>query len=423
MAKRAKGEGSFIHIVPQNCQTCPELKICKKAFMSGTHCSKRDKVERWAYQYVIKTVEGAKKRKYLYARTRKDLQAKVELLKQDPAAYKTEATVGEWIRIWSQNYLPGVVKHSTELFYKGMLQYVPENLQKKPISKVTPTDLQSFFLDLSTNGGATKKGLSSSTVRSVRSTMITLFEHALDNGYITLNPAKKTKPPRLVRKKIIALTKEEAARLQKVADTGEYYSNLAQCWDNYGTQYLVTEFGVLIRLALASGARRGELLGLTWNDVDFLKKRIHVINNMQQGVLGETKTRNSERFVSLDTRTMDRISQWLKYQKCYQNEMGDLFKNQQNLVFTNIVGNHVDVDTFRTRYFNKMCRAANLPEGTTLHSLRHTHATLLLQAGESPRTIADRLGHSTVNFMLNVYSHTLKEMAENVADVVGKILD
>lgn len=422
MAKRAKGEGSYIHIVPQNCKTCPEFKSCKKAFVTGTHCAKRDKVERWAYQYVVRTADGSKKRKCVYARTRKDLQTKVEQLLKNPSAYKTEATVGEWGIIWIKSYLPKVVRQSTEMFYVRMLQYIPEKIKKKQISKVTPADLQQLLQDLLEHGGKTGQGLSTSTVRSVRSTLITLFEHAMDNGYVASNPAKKTKPPRLVRKKLIALTKEEAARLQKVADTGEYYKDIAQCRDNIGTQYLVTEFGTLIRLALASGARRGELFGLAWDDVDFLKKRIHVVNNLQKGVLSAPKTRNSERFVSLDIKTMERLQNWKKYQKSYQAAVGDLYINKQNLVFTNINGSHINVDNFRIRYFNKMCRAANLPAGTTLHSLRHTHATLLLQAGENPKIIADRLGHATVSFMMNTYISTLKEMAESVADVVGEIL-
>lgn len=422
MAKRAKGEGSYIHIVPQNCKTCPEFKSCKKAFVTDTHCAKRDKVERWAYQYVVRTADGTKKRKCVYARTRKDLQAKVEQLQKNPSTYKTEATVEDWDNIWKNSYLPKVVRQSTEMFYVRMLQYIPEKIKKKQISKVTPADLQQLLQDLLEHGGKTGQGLSTSTVRSVRSTLITLFEHAMDNGYVTMNPAKKTKPPKLVRKKLVALTKEEAARLQKVADTGEYYKDLGQCGNNIGTQYLVTEFGTLIRLALASGARRGELFGLTWDDVDFRKKRIHVVNNLQKGVLSAPKTRNSERFVSLDIKTMERLQKWKKYQKSYQAAVGDLYINKQNLVFTNINGAHVNVDNFRIRYFNRMCKAADLPLGTTLHSLRHTHATLLLQAGENPKIIADRLGHATVSFMMNTYISTLKEMAESVADVVGEIL-
>ena len=266
------------------------------------------------------------------------------------------------------------------------------------------------------------KGLSTKTVRSIRTTLISCMESAVDNGFAKKNTAKKTKPPVLKQKKIIFLSQEEAERLQHVADTGEYYTDLMTAWQNIGTRYLITGFGVLIRLALATGMRRGELLGLTWQDVDMDAKSVHVINNLQRGVLSETKTAHSVRYVSLDDDTVTRLRNWREYQSRYAEDVGDLFSNNENLVFTNTFGHPINADTFRSRYFNKMCKTAQLPEGTTLHSLRHTHTTLLLAAGVSPRVISDRLGHASVAFTLQTYAHATTEMNRGAAKIIGKIL-
>lgn len=425
MAKRAKGEGTYIHIVPQNCQACPDFRDCDKAYAPGSHCARRDRVERWCYQYYVRDAAGKNRRKALYARSRKELVEKVSRLQkeQDDSTGRTFASVGDWADIWSKKYLPGVVRASTAKFYCGMLRHIPEKLRAMQLTDVSPVDIQSLLLDLAERGGKEGQGLSSSTVRSVRSTLITMFEHAMDNGYVKLNPAKKTKPPRLVRRQIVSLTEAEAARLQKVADTGEYYEDLLHSWEDDGIQYLVTEYGCLIRFALATGVRRGELFGLTWNDVDYTRKRVHIVNNLQKGTLSETKTRNSERYVSLDDDTVKRLRLWQDYQERFGKSVGDVFINRKNLVFTNTFGRHINVDTFRSRHFRKMCSAAALPIGTTLHSLRHTHATLLLQAGVSPKVISERLGHSSVAFTLQTYAHVTGQMERGAADTIGTILN
>ena len=105
---------------------------------------------------------------------------------------------------------------------------------------------------------------------------------------------------------------------------------------------------------------------------------------------------------------------WLKFLQDYAQTLGTVFQNQHGLIFPNKIGKPVDVDTFRRRYFLKIIRAAGLPDGVTMHSLRHTHATLLLQAGVDVKTVSERLGHSTESITLHYYCHvTSKKTNEN----------
>ena len=418
MARRAWGEGSYIHVVPVSCRACSERDTCAKRGDRSVHCSKRDRKERWLYQYRVMGVDGKYKRKALSATTRKELVRKVDEMRALSAAGEHEdITISGWTAVWLAQYMPHTVRPATEMFYSSLLKHIPDKIGSKKLADVTTVQWQEFL-----NSLLMDKGLSTKTVRSIRTTLISCMESAVDNGFAKKNTAKKTKPPVLKQKKIIFLSQEEAERLQHVADTGEYYTDLMTAWQNIGTRYLITGFGVLIRLALATGMRRGELLGLTWQDVDMDAKSVHVINNLQRGVLSETKTAHSVRYVSLDDDTVTRLRNWREYQSRYAEDVGDLFSNNENLVFTNTFGHPINADTFRSRYFNKMCKTAQLPEGTTLHSLRHTHTTLLLAAGVSPRVISDRLGHASVAFTLQTYAHATTEMNRGAAKIIGKIL-
>lgn len=425
MARRAKGEGCILHIKPIACKACAKYHSCDMVGKSGTHCSKRDRRDRWLYQYVVKGPDGKSVRKALSATSRKVLEQKIEQLKEpaDDGKRYMDVTLAQWKNTWIDTYLPGTVKPSTEKYYKSMLKHVPESLERQSLTLLSVTVLQNMLNELSKHGGIKGKGLSPKTVRGIRTTLISCLECAVDNGFLEKNLMKKTRPPMLKQKKIVYLSKEQSAELQRVADTGEYYHDILAAWRKPETRYIVTMIGTLIRLAFATGMRRGELFGLCWSNVDLDNKVIHVKNGMDHhGRIVETKTVNSIRQVSIDDETVNRLQKWKDYQARYIKEIGDLYDDKE-LVFTNSFGRSVNVDTFRSRYYVPLCKKANMPEGFTMHSIRHTHATLLLQAGVSPKVISERLGHSSVAFTLQVYAHATKHMERGAAEMIGTILD
>ena len=116
------------------------------------------------------------------------------------------------------------------------------------------------------------------------------------------------------------------------------------------------------------------------------------------------------------------MKEFKAYQQNYADMLGDKFINEHNLCFTNIWGKPFSVSNFRRRYFVKMLQAAGIDSNFTIHSMRHTHATLLLKNNINAKVVSERLGHSSVNVTLNIYAHVLESMEQTAPNMWGQIL-
>lgn len=382
------------------------------------------------YSYYVKVVyvldaTGKRKRRPIRGKTKDELEAKVANALESSCDGKTvsEITVGQWCDRWTEKILPKTVKDATLTYYKYMLRYLTDVIKAKKMAELTPIDLQDLFRDLLAHGARrTGKRLSTTTVRGVRATLISACDSAIDNGLITVNPAKKTKPPlQDDKKEITFLTMEEMRRLIAVAESGEYYDRLDLALQDIGSRYLIRQWAVLIHLELVSGMRRGEIFGITFGNMDLDSGIVRVENNLQHGVLKSPKTKNSKRIIPINKDTVTKLRDWKQYQEQYASEVGDKFNNVLNLVFTNAFGKPVNYDNFRCRYFNRMVRKAGLPETITFHSLRHSVASNLLQVTDE-KTVSRLLGHSSVSFTLQTYVHVLPDAERKAVDAMGAIL-
>lgn len=195
MARRSNGSGTYIHIVPTKCSDCKEFNTCTVRTQVNGKCRKRDCSDHWVYQYYVKGIDGTTRRAALEARTRRLLEQKVEKMLMDAGAVAAESvTVGQWCDVWIEKVLVNTVKKSTLDYYKNMIKYT-ERIRNKRLSKLTALDLQSLFAELLVSGGRDGKPLSSTTVRSFRSTMKSCLSAAVEHGYASVNVANKTKPP------------------------------------------------------------------------------------------------------------------------------------------------------------------------------------------------------------------------------------
>ena len=377
----------------------------------------------------VKTINGKSKRKPVRARTLEELDDKVARLLADSAEDDrtlVDATLGQWADRWIEKMLPGTVKPSTLSFYRYMLKYMSDRLRHIRLTELTVSYLQEQFSDLLTHGklhGKAEAPLSVTTVRSFRATLISCIGAAVEEGLININVAKKTRPPiYTVRREISYLTANEIQRLLAVADSGNYYDATALDSKDISIPYFVRQWAMVIRLALASGMRRGEVFGLTWDDVDTESRTVSVRHNLQGNQLVSPKTTHSRRTINIDIDTAQRLVTWRAYQQKYAEALGEQYNNSLNLLFTNIAGRPANVDNFRQRVFDRMVVKAGIPPTVTFHSLRHTHATQLLAARVDAKTVSKRLGHSSVAFTLQTYTHVLSEMETCAADVMGAIL-
>ena len=425
MARRAKGEGSLYHVMPVDCSICPSRDGCTKKDAPEVKCSRRDRQEQWVYQYFVGLPDGKTVKRYLTGKTKKAVMARIERMRMEAGPeYTRDVTLGSFLDYWQDRILKDTVQPSTAIFYKSMIKYVPEILRKKRLADITPAMLQGMLSDLLTKGRIKKEGsLSVKTVRSVRTTLATALEAAIDNGFLIKNPVKKTKPPvATTHREIVFLAQDEIKRLLKVADSGEYYDTYPSVLEDDGILYLIRCYAMAVRLTLATGMRWGECFGLAWKDVDFSAGTIYIHNNLQDGVLKRPKTAYSIRKISVDTDTMRRLKEWKKQQREYGKSVGDKYENKLDLLFTSISGVPVRYDNFRGRQWANMMMAAELPKGCTYHSLRHTHATQLLRAGVNIKVISQRLGHSNVAFTLKTYAHVMPDQDRTAADAMEGLL-
>lgn len=176
-------------------------------------------------------------------------------------------------------------------------------------------------------------------------------------------------------------------------------------------------------LAAYTGMRKGEILGLTWDDVNFEEKTISINKTLyhikDEFLLQEPKTSSSVRTIHID----DDIIRVLKKQKVKQNlerlKYGGVYK-EHNMVFAQETGEFVNPPGVNG-LFTRFIKQSGLPR-IRFHDLRHTHATILLQMGVNPKLVAERLGHSSVNITLDTYSHVLPSMKKDLTEQFSKVM-
>jgi integrase len=183
-------------------------------------------------------------------------------------------------------------------------------------------------------------------------------------------------------------------------------------------------FEALYVLAIAMGLRRGELLGLRWDDVDLERGTLRVgralVREGGRHVLGETKTKRGRRQINLTPRTVNALKDHRKKQLEEKMRLAGLYKDH-GLIFASGVGTPVNPENLVKRSFKPLLQKAGLPE-IRFHDLRHTCATLLLGRGVHPKIVQELLGHATIAMTLDTYSHYLPSMGDQAAGAMRRVL-
>ncbi len=261
---------------------------------------------------------------------------------------------------------------------------------KRPLATLTPLDLSQLYRQL----GETK---STRTVRYLHTVIHEALAQAVAWGFIPTNVADRVTPPRLIQKERQPLQGPDLIRFK--------------------TAIAQHPLKVLWLFLILTGVRRGEALGLRWSDIDWDAKVARIQQTWIKGLDGPTtskpKTKRSQRAVALSAGLLELLQDHHQAQLIQQQHAGDLWQNHE-LVFCREDGSPFYPDGISKR-FKRILHAAGLPESTTLHDLRHTHATLLLGEGIHPKVVSERLGHSTVAITLDLYSHMVPGLQEEAA--------
>jgi integrase len=302
-----------------------------------------------------------------------------------------------WLDHVSEQLSPTTVREYRRL----VKRLISPDLGKLTLRRVTTQRLDTYYATL-----ARERGLSPASVRHVHAVVRGALGQAVRWGWIPTNPAAAASPPRLRRREISPPAIADARTLLVAADDHD------------------PDFGTLIRVLAATGARRGEVCGLRWSDLDrhagTLSIRRSVASVAGGTVVKDTKTHSARR-IALDPETLSVLDTHRERLE-YRAALCRVAVDQDGFVFTATLDGSQPLhpDTI-TGAFGRICRRAGL-RSVRLHDLRHLHATQLLAAGVPVRTVSGRLGHADAATTLNVYAHFLEASDREAADVIGGLL-
>lgn len=308
--------------------------------------------------------------------------------------------VGTYLENWLTSKRS--LRPSTRQAYRSHLDlYLLPRLGHLTLQGLRPHHIDRFFAEVA---GGTRKPLSSASLHRLHATLRSALASAVKRRLISNNPASHVELPSRERVMEAVWTVEDVHRfLTYVADD---------------------RLAALYRVAIVTGLRRGELVGLRWLDIDLVAGAIRVVQQVVQlGTqlhLGRPKTRSGERLVAVDLTTVALLEAHRERQRREQEAWGSAW-HQTGHVFTYQDG-HVLQPDYVTHKFRRDARRAGLPS-IRFHGLRHTSASLALAAGVPMKVVSDRLGHSTTTITADLYSHVLPVVARDAADAIGALFE
>lgn len=307
----------------------------------------------------------------------------------------SKLTLGQWLDIWEAEYL-GDIKPLTLASYKRTVKnHIKPALGAIKLQALSAHEIQGMY-------NAAQRGdkpLAPKTIKNLHGVTHKALQQAVELGYIKFNPADACKLPRAEKRDIKPLDEQQIKTFLQVI-SGHKFEYL----------YLVTLF---------TGMREGEVLGLTWDCIDFKagtvlinKQLIKNRNEAGEFELASTKNGKSRKITPAPF-----VMRILKDQQ--QKQLEEHFRaqgawnNDWNLVFTDELGGHLSAVTVYNN-FKRLAKQAGFPEAR-FHDLRHSYAVVALQSGDDIKTVQENLGHHAAAFTLDVYGHVTERMKEDSA--------
>jgi integrase len=308
-------------------------------------------------------------------------------------------TVSDYLTRWVSS-LEGSVKPTTRQRYADLLKnHVQPTIGRVQLAKLTPLDVQKLYAD------KLKGGLSPTTVSLIHNILHHALKQAVRWGLLTRNVTEAVDPPREATPEYITWNQQQAAAFLAVADEHE----LAALW----------------RLALLTGMRRGEMLGLKWEDLDLGKGLLAVKRTLSRGTggaytFGTPKTAHGRRSIALPRSAVESLQKH-RLQQLERRLESDTPYHDQGLVFANEMGEPLHPNSVAYQ-FKRLISQAGVPV-IRIHDLRHTSATLMLANNVHPKIVQERLGHANISMTLDRYSHVTMDMQRDAADRLDDLVN
>lgn len=367
--------------------------------------------------------EGNKIRKRKTVKAKNKTEAK-DLLREFVTEVKggeyidpTDMKFGQIMDLWIEND-SGRLAPGTFQMYEHIIEgHILPAFKNKKIDKILPMHIDNYLESLQTKRNDGKEGgLSSSYIQKNFNILSNVFKFAHNNQMIKHNPMEKATKPKVQYKKYDVYSTEEVLQLMDLLENEE------------------PQYRLMIKIAIYVGLRRGEILALQWEDIDFNTHEIHIHQSLSytkdKGLIIGPPKNGKERVVVAPAFLIKELKEYHLFKKKERLQAAELWEGGKHFfVFSSSMGKPYfpSVPSTWWRRFldrtNKRLKKEDKPpfKRIRLHDLRHTAATLLINQGEHPKIIAERLGHADIQMTMNTYGHFLKEADQGAADKLNNL--
>ncbi len=357
---------------------------------------------RWEARVTIGYRNGKQLRKCIYGATREEVAKRMTTalaeVQKGNALPDEKITLKAFVETWLEGTAKPRLRQSTFNRYETLMRlHVFPTLGRIPVGRFSPVQAQKHWSDLA------KAGLRARTIIQIRAILRTALNQAVRHGLASKNAASLSDAPKPESFKPAFLNPKEAEALLKA-------------FEGHRIEPLIT-------LALTTGMRIGEILGLTWSDIDLDGKHLTIKRQQQRVgkelIICDPKTERSARSIPLTDLAIDALKRHQVWQVGWLREGIESGRVLSGRVFTNETGAPLENATV-LRQFQRITKDAKFPH-MRLHDLRHSCATLLLSKGIHARVVMEILGHSTIAMTMNVYSHVVPEIAREAATAMDAV--
>lgn len=311
-------------------------------------------------------------------------------------AEPSKMPLGEFLKQWLEGKERTLRKVTFDTYTRHCTLHIIPRLGKLELIQLTPLHINKFHIYLEK-----EKGLSERSILDVHSVLKNALEQAVKWSMIPKNPASLIDRPKVSKQEIQVWDLDTVTTFLETARKDRTY--------------------IAFLLALTTGMRQGEVLGLRWKDVLFDNHTVSVRQTLQHDgkeFQSDTKTQAGTRSISIDETTAAELQKHRKVIATERIRIGPAYKDHDLVVPTTLGTPYSPRNLLRTFY--RLIKDAGVPH-ISFHDLRHTHATLLLAQGVHPKIVAERLGHTDVRITMNTYSHLLPNMQKETAVTFGKM--
>jgi len=360
----------------------------------------------WQARYTAGYDSGTGKQiqRSITGKTQKEVSQKLKQLTVDidNGTYQApcKLTLSEWLDIWTETYLGSVKPRTVGIYQSDIKLHIKPALGAVRIEALTAPMIQAFYNKMGKPYEKHPNGLSAKTVKNVHGVLHKSLQQAVLIGYLRFNPADACILPRVEKANITPLDDEQITAF------------LAAIRGNrFETLFIVTLF---------TGMREGEVLGLTWNCIDFntgiitIDKQLQLHQEKGCNAYQLVSTKNGKsRTIAAAPSVIMQLKRHHSIQMQQQLMAGSAWQNTDRLIFTDELGQHLTKPTIYREY-KRLVASIGRPDAR-FHDLRHSYAVAAIRSGDDIKTVQSNLGHATAGFTLDVYGHVTTQMKRDSA--------